>query len=81
MTQESFRHNECVKLTSEEGLPATAALHAQQSFLRCRHRPSEAGNKGGAGVQVPTDPVLGVNDRGLGRSTAHECGVSYSCYQ
>lgn len=68
------------KLTSEERLPAAAGLHTQPRSLWCRHGPSEAGNECRAGVQVPTDPVLSVNDGRLRRSTAHDCWGYYSRY-
>lgn len=60
-------------LTTEEGLFAAAGLHTElrRGSLRGRHGTLETGNKGGAGVQVPTHPVLGVGDGGLRRSAAH----------
>ena len=58
-------------LTAEESLPAAAALHTQPGSLRGGHGALQAGDEGGAGVQVPTDPVLGVNDARLGWSAAH----------
>lgn len=63
----------CDSLTAQEASCAGAGLHAVPGFLRGGHGALQAGDKGGAGVQVPADPVLGVNDGGLRRSTAHFC--------
>lgn len=59
------------ELTTEESLLAIAGLHTQPGFLRCGHRALEAGDDGGAGVQVPIHPVLTVDDGRLRRSAAH----------
>lgn len=59
------------KLTTEERLPAIAGVHTQPRFLRCWRGALQAGDESGAGVQVPTDLVLTVNDGRLRRSTAH----------
>lgn len=60
-------------LTTEEGLFAAAGLHTElrRGSLWGRHGTLETRDEGGAGVQVPTHPLLGVGDGGLRRSAAH----------